>query len=214
MAFFSQAMRVIPSEIHPSASAGSAPALRKHGALLLVFRRFLVPAFVVSVVALLRWRARVSTRAEVELSGNLRLGAATTVSSFTKIKTTDGPLHTGRECGFATGCFVAAGAGGIHMGDHVLCGPNVVIVASNYRYAELEVPFERQGVTSIGIRIGRNVWIGANCTIADGAEIGDDTIVVANSLVNRRFPPGVILQGNPAKVILTRRPAITGDAHE
>lgn len=198
-------MRVIPTTLRPSGPEAVAPAARKHGALLLVLRRFLVPAAVVSLVAFLRWRARVSTRAEVELSGNLRLGEATTVSSFTKIKTTDGPLHTGRECGFATGCFLAAGSGGIQMGDHVLCGPNVVIVASNYRYAGLGVPFERQGVTSIGIRIGNNVWIGANCTIADGAEIGDDTIVVANSLVNRRFPPGVILQGSPATIVLRRQ---------
>lgn len=206
-------MRVVPTIVPPAGPEASAPTASRHGALSLVLRRFLMPAAVVSLVAYLRWRARVSTRAEVELSGNLKLGESTTVSSFTKIKTTDGPLHTGRECGFATGCFLASGTGGIHLGDHVLCGPNVVIVSSNYRYAELGVPFERQGVTSIGIRIGSNVWIGANCTIADGTELGDDTIVVANSLVNRRFPPGVMLQGNPATVIL-RRQARDGGAHE
>ncbi len=167
-------------------------------------RRFMAPATLVSLIGWLRWRARISMRAEVELSENLQLGRRTTVSSFTKIKTTDGVVRTGHDCGFATGCFLAAGRGGIELGDHVVCGPNVAIVASNYRYAALDLPFEQQGTTSVGIRIGRNVWIGANCTILDGAIIGDNTIVVANSLVNRRLPPNVIVQGNPAKIILQR----------
>ncbi len=171
----------------------------------LIVRRFLVPAFVVSLYAFVRWRTGISTRAEVELSPNLQLGRRNTVSSFTKIKVTDGPLVTGNHCGFGTGCFISAGAGGIEMGDHVICGPNVVVIASNYRYETLGVPLEQQGHTSVGIRIGRNVWIGANSVILDGSVIGENSIVVANSLVNRRFPPNSIIQGNPAKVILQRR---------
>lgn len=170
-----------------------------------IARRFLVPPLFVTLYGLLRLKVKISSRAEVELSPNLRLGRGTTVSSFTKIKVTEGPLVTGENCGFATGCFIATGEAGIVMGDHVICGPNVVIIGSNYRYDRLDVPLEEQGVTSVGIRIGRNVWIGANSVILDGAEIGDGSIVVANSLVNRRFPPYSIIQGNPAKVILERR---------
>lgn len=171
-----------------------------------LLRRFLLPAPLVSLVAWLKWRARVSPRAEVELSPNLVLGRGTTVSSFAKVKSSQGRLVTGHECGFASGCFVAPGPGGIQIGNDVICGPNVVIVAMNYRYGTLEVPFSRQGISSQGVRIGSNVWIGANSTIVDGAVIGDNTIVVANSLVNRRFPPNVIIQGNPARVILQRQP--------
>jgi acetyltransferase-like isoleucine patch superfamily enzyme len=120
------------------------------------------------------------------------------------MKASEGPLVTGRECGFAPGCFIAAGAGGIHFGDHVIVGPNVSVIASNYRYERLDEPLEQQGHTSVGIRIGRNVWIGANSVILDGSEIGDNSIIVANSLVNRRFPPNCIIQGNPARVILKR----------
>jgi acetyltransferase-like isoleucine patch superfamily enzyme len=172
----------------------------------LIVRRFLVPGFAVSTYAFLKSRAVISTRAEVELSRNLRLGRKTTVSSFCKIKVTDGSLITGEHCGFGTGCFISAGEGGIEMGDHVICGPNVVLIASNYRYERIGVPLEEQGQTSLGIRIGRNVWIGANSVILDGSEIGDNSIIVANSMVNRRFPPNAIIQGNPAKVVLQRRP--------
>lgn len=172
--------------------------------LLTIARRFLIPRSFVTLYALVRWRASVSTRAEVEITQHLRLGRGTTVSSFTKLKATDGALVTGAHCGFAPGCFVAAGAGGIHLGDHVILGPNVALIASNYRYDRLGVPLEEQGHTSIGIRIGRNVWVGANCTILDGTVIGENSIVVANSLLNRRFPPNSMIQGNPARVILDR----------
>ena len=47
-------------------------------------------------------------------------------------------------------------------------------------------------------------WVGAGSTILDGTVLGDNTIIVANSLVNRRFPPNVVIQGNPGKVILRR----------
>lgn len=177
------------------------PAGRSWGQII---RRFMIPAPYVSLVGFLRWRARISPRAEVELSSNLQLGARATVGSFTKIKSSDGILRTGSDCGFANGCFIAPGEGGIELGDNVICGPNVAIIAVNYRYAALAVPFEKQGTTSLGVQIGSNVWIGANCTILDGSVIGDNSIVVANSLVNRRFPPNVIIQGNPAKIILQR----------
>jgi acetyltransferase-like isoleucine patch superfamily enzyme len=187
-----------------TAAARPAPAGASTWTLI---RRFLIPAPLVSLVGFVRWRARISSRAEVELSANLQLGRRTTVSSFSKIKTSEGVLRTGTACGFANGCFIATGAGGIELGNHVLCGPGVAIIAVNYRYAALDVPFSEQGTTSAGIRIGNNVWIGANCTILDGAVLGDNTIVVANSLVNRQFPPNVIIQGNPAKILMRRHPS-------
>jgi acetyltransferase-like isoleucine patch superfamily enzyme len=170
----------------------------------LLARRFLVPRFFVTVYGMLKWGASISPRSEVELR-NLRLGRGTTVSSFTKIKSSDGPVWIGNQCGFATGCFVDGGAAGLKVGDHVSFGPNVSVIATNYRYERLSVPLDEQGTTSLGITIGRNVWIGANCVILDGSVLGDNTIVVANSLVNREYPPNSILQGNPATVVIVRR---------
>lgn len=172
--------------------------------LKLLVRRFLVPSFVVTLVGFARWRAKISPRAEVELSPHLRLGRGTVIGSFAKFKVTDGPLHVGERCSFGTGCFLDPGTGGIRIGDGALIGPNVAIVAVNYRYDEPGRPLEEQGVISKGIRIGRHVWVGANASVVDGVTIGDDSIVVANSLVTRSFPAGSVIQGNPARLIFTR----------
>jgi acetyltransferase-like isoleucine patch superfamily enzyme len=162
-------------------------------------RRFLVPRFAVTLYYYLKYGAKISPRAEVELSSNLAFGRGCRVSSFTKIKAADGPLSIGSRCGFGTGCFVSSGEQGLEIGDNLVCGPNVVIMASSYRYDKLGRHLHDQGVTSRGTRIGSNVWIGAGSVILDGSDIGDNSIVVANSLVSRRHPPGSVLQGNPAK---------------
>lgn len=169
-----------------------------------LIRRFLVPQVVTCFYYLIKYRAKISFRAEVELSPNLVMGRGCTISSFSKFKASDGPLELGRRCGFATGCFISTGEKGIIIGDNLVCGPNVVITASNYIHDRLDVHIEDQGHTSKGVRIGNNVWIGANSVILDGSVLGDNTIVVANSMVNRRYPANAIIQGSPAKVILKR----------
>ncbi len=178
--------------------------MMKLNGLIKGLRRFVTPSLVVSAVYYLRFGAKVSPRAEVDLSSNLKLGQGCVISSFVKVKAADGPLVVGPRGGFATGCFVATGAGGIEIGENIIVGPNVNIVSVNYRTDALDVHLEDLGHTSKGIKIGRNVWIGAGCTVLDGAVIGDNTVVVANSLVNRRFKPNVILSGNPAKVLMKR----------
>ncbi|MFK7813562.1 MAG: CatB-related O-acetyltransferase [Maribacter sp.] len=54
------------------------------------------------------------------------------------------------------------------------------------------------------IRIGNDVWIGANVSIMDGVEIGDGAIVAANALVNKDVAPYSIVGGVPAKLIKNR----------
>lgn len=172
-----------------------------------LLQRFFVPQIVVTMICMFRSRALVSHKAEVELSPYLQLGKGVVISSFCKFKATDAPLHVGRDSGFATGCFISSHGRGIEIGAHCVVGPNVSITSSNYQTVLNGVPFKHQGQTSKGVKIGNNVWVGSNVTILDGTVVGDNCIVVANSLVNRRFPPNCIIQGNPAKILMKRHHA-------
>jgi acetyltransferase-like isoleucine patch superfamily enzyme len=169
-----------------------------------VAQRFLIPQFVSSLYYLVKYKAMVSFKSEVELSPLLQLGKGVKIASFCKFKATEGPLSIGDKTGFANGCFVTSGENGISIGDNCIFGPNVSASSANYNYERLDVPYQDQGTVSRGIKIGNNVWIGSNVTIIDGTSIGDNTIVVANSMVNRRFPANCIIQGSPAKIVLKR----------
>ena len=53
------------------------------------------------------------------------------------------------------------------------------------------------------IEIGDNCQIGIRATILPGVTVGDNSIVGACSVVTKDVPPGVVVAGNPARVICT-----------
>lgn len=164
----------------------------------------MTPSSAATIYYYFKFGGKISPRSEVDITKNIKLGKDCVVGSYTKIKATEGPLHIGDRGGIANGCFVSSGEGGVYIGSNFICGPNVNIVGQNYAHGEKGKHLEDIGIVSRGIRIGDNVWVGAGSTITDGTVIGNNTIIVANSLVNRRYPNDVILQGNPAKVIFKR----------
>lgn len=168
-------------------------------------RRIALPAWIVSVLCLWRYAAKVSPRAEVELTANLRLGRGCVIGSYTKIKTSDGPLDVGEGVAIGNHCFISSHEGGVAIGDHTMIGPGAYVVGNNYRYDRLDIPISQQPTISKGIVIGRGVWIAAGAVILDGAEIGDGVIVTPNSVVGGRIAANTIVQGNPAQKIFVRR---------
>lgn len=114
-------------------------------------------------------------------------------------------LVCGDNVVFGVNNFLQA-AGWIILGNHVLLGPDVKIWSSNHFYKDPEIPVIKQGYEEKKVIIGNNVWIGANCFIMPGAEIGDGCIVSAGSVVGRKvIPPYSILAGNPARKIGNRK---------
>lgn len=51
------------------------------------------------------------------------------------------------------------------------------------------------------IIIGNNVFVGMGSTIMPGVKIEDEVIIAAGSVVVKSVPKGVIIGGNPAKII-------------
>ena len=49
--------------------------------------------------------------------------------------------------------------------------------------------------------IGNDVFIGLNSIIMPGVQIGNEVIIAAGSIVTKSVPSGVIIGGNPAKII-------------
>ena len=85
------------------------------------------------------------------------------------------------------------------FGHDVMIGPNVDIYTAGHpvhpetRCTEWEYARE--------VRIGDRVWIGGRSVINPGVTIGNDCVIASGSVVTKDVPDGVIVGGNPAKVI-------------
>jgi acetyltransferase-like isoleucine patch superfamily enzyme len=99
---------------------------------------------------------------------------------------------------------VLYGTGGLVIGDNVLIGPHVVIVAANHNFSSADVPIRDQHNTGLGIAIESDVWIGAQASILDGVTVGSGSVVAAGAVVTRDVPPNSLVGGVPAKVIRDR----------
>ncbi len=170
-----------------------------------LFFRFFFPPIIVTLYYFIKYRCKVSPRAEVDVSSLLKFGRGTQVGSFCKLKVLDGPLTTGINVSIGSCSFISADKAGVILGDYVGVGPNVKIIGNNYKYDKLDIPIFLQEKTSQGIRIGNNVWIGAGCAILDGSDIGDGAIISPNSVVSGKIAKNTVAQGNPAKAIFVRR---------
>jgi len=172
--------------------------------MLKLVRRMLTPMIVVRLYYFWKHGAIVSGKAEVDLAPSTVWGKGCVISAFTKMKIS-GPFVMGQRVQIATGCFIGAGPAGLTLGDDVLISPHCTILTGTYVFDRLDVPLQDQGTISKGVRIGHRVWIGSNSVVLAGAEIGDNVIVSAGSVVSGTVPPNSIVLGNPAKVIFTRR---------
>ena len=67
---------------------------------------------------------------------------------------------------------------------------NVYFAPTNHAFADPTRPIRSQGFqpSKGGIRIGDDVWIGANTVLLDGASIGDGCVIGAASLVRGELP--------------------------
>jgi acetyltransferase-like isoleucine patch superfamily enzyme len=112
-------------------------------------------------------------------------------------------IRAGRGFGVNSGSFLD-GRGGLTFGDHVLIGPNVLILSSMHRWDDPSLPIHEQGHRLAPTTIGDHVWIGGNATINPGITIAPGTVVGAGAVVTADTQPYTIIAGVPAREIGTR----------
>lgn len=87
----------------------------------------------------------------------------------------------------------------VSFGDNVFVAPNCGFYTAGH---PLDAERRNRGLEyARPIRVGHNVWIGANTCVLPGVTIGDNAVIGAGSVVNRDIPPCVVAAGNPCRVI-------------
>ncbi|GGB60482.1 acyltransferase [Shewanella inventionis] len=120
----------------------------------------------------------------------------------------NGKIIVGKNTMFNGVCVVSYDE--VIIGDNCQIASSTMIADTNFHpvepfQRELQVsgkPFSLESVKHEKIFIGNNVWIGWNCTILKGVEIGENSIVAAGSVVTSgKYPSNCIIAGNPSKVV-------------
>ena len=103
-------------------------------------------------------------------------------------------MHFGERV-FLNHSFTAMSIGGIYFGDRVQVGPHVTIVTDNHDLKKRSV------LRCKPVRIGNDVWIGANVTILPGVTVGENAVLPAGDVVRKDVPVYSIVGRNQSKVI-------------
>ena len=107
-------------------------------------------------------------------------------------------IHIGKGFFSNTNLVILDGAE-VTIGDNVYIAPGVGIYTAGH---PLDVRRRNAGLEyAYPIKIGNNVWIGAQSIILPGITIGDNTVIAAGTVVNCNIPCGMLVAGNPCKII-------------
>ena len=162
--------------------------------------------------------ARISRLADLEDSqrgSRLVIGAEVVIESFVKVKFAggSGDIIIGPRCHVNAGVTIYSGHG-VHLGTGVLIAANCTLAATNHAIGDPARLIRDQGFMPSrgGIIIGDDVWIGANCVLLDGADIGRGAVIGAGSVVRGHVPDLMRAAGSPLRFLGLRGQAPTPPA--
>ncbi|PKN58607.1 MAG: acyltransferase [Deltaproteobacteria bacterium HGW-Deltaproteobacteria-14] len=171
--------------------------------------------------AIARWQADVQAR--WALYGDVTLGVDCVIAPDVAVFAEPGrPIRVGDRCSIAAGVFLHGpitlgkrvslhpratldgGRAGLVIGDGTRIANGATLFAYDYGLDPTTAIMD-QPVTSRGIRIGADVWVGAGAGITDGVTVGDHAVIGMGAVVTRDVPDWAIMGGSPARVIGDRR---------
>jgi len=89
----------------------------------------------------------------------------------------------------------------IEIGNNVLLADRVYLSDNLHTYEDVNIPIINQPIKQLeSVLIGDGAWIGENVCII-GASIGKQSIIGANSVVNKSIPDYCVAVGSPAVII-------------
>jgi len=145
----------------------------------------------------------ISPFTEINLSrkGKLTFGYKTKIRSGTKITVRKEAEIVIKDNVFLNhGCMLMCHEK-IYIGSNVQVGPNVLMYDHDHDFRH-ENGLKALKYRTSPIKIGENVWIGANTVILKGTTIGDNCVIGAGSVIKGNFPNNsIILQKRENEIL-------------
>lgn len=132
------------------------------------------------------------TEISLDRGGRLRIGRKFRMRSGACLRVRRGAVCTIGENVSLNSSNIVACRESVTIGDNVQFSPNVQIYDHDH-------DFRAQGgigameYKTAPVRIGSDVWIGANTVILRGTELGDGCVVGAGSVIKGKYPAGTVI---------------------
>lgn len=126
---------------------------------------------------------RICSSVKIQIGSVLSIGDNTWIGEFTKI---------------------VGGKAVINIGSNVDIGPDVLIVTGTHKLWEENGKAAGKSFSQ-AITIGSGCWLGARSTILGGVNIGVESMIAANSLVNKDVGDCLLVAGVPCKKIKSKK---------
>jgi acetyltransferase-like isoleucine patch superfamily enzyme len=91
----------------------------------------------------------------------------------------------------------------VSVGAHTVIAPGCFITDHGHGLSRLS-RIDEQSCQSQEVKIGSDVWIGANVVILPGVSIGNGAVIGASAVITKDIPDYAIAVGVPARVIRHR----------
>ena len=102
-------------------------------------------------------------------------------------------IDIGKRVYINNNTIIIADKGSISIGDNTLIGPRFICFDSNFHPLHPDKRLSSD-YSCKPVRIGRNVFIGANVTVLQGVNIGDNSVIGAGSVISQDVPANVIVK--------------------
>ena len=141
--------------------------------------------------------------AKGEHNTGIAIGNGVFLGRGTILSCKDGDIELGDHVNIGFQSEIFSGSK-VVVGRHGLFAAYTYLVGGGHDFERAEVPVIEQGRSSRGITLDENVWLGTGAKVLDGVKIGKNVVIGANAVVNGDLPDGVIAGGVPARVIRKR----------
>lgn len=133
----------------------------------------------------------------------ITIGSGVFLGRGTILSCKDGDIVLGDHVNIGFHSEIFSGSA-VSVGRHGLFAAYTYLVGGGHEFDRVGIPVIEQQRSSKGIALGENVWLGTGAKVLDGVRIGRDVVVGANAVVAEDLPDGVVAVGIPARVVRKR----------
>lgn len=109
-------------------------------------------------------------------------------------------LKIGNNVSIHEFCYIDA-IGGISINDDVSIAHSSSLISFEHSWGNRDLAIKYNDLKLEPIYIDSNIWVGCGVRILAGSKLSTKTVVGAGAIINKKYPPNVVIVGAPGKII-------------